>query len=84
MESCVQLGAPHIQERHRHNGESSAKAKEYDEGTQYISYKERLRVLRLFVLEKAQEDLINVYKYLQGQYKTKWSQAFFTGAQFQD
>jgi len=29
-------------------------------------YEQRLRYMQLFILEKGQEDLINVYKYLMG------------------
>lgn len=42
---------------------------------EHLSNEERLRALRLFSLGKAQEDLINIYKYLKGgckEDKTKW------------
>ena len=35
-------------------------------GREHLSYEERLGELGLFSLGKAQEDLINVYKYIRG------------------
>jgi len=36
---------------------------------EHLCYKERLRELGLFSLEKDQEELTNIYKYLNGGYK---------------
>lgn len=53
-------------------------------GLEYLSYKEKLRELEVFSLEKeAQRNLINAHKYLKGKCKDG-SQIFFSGGQCQD
>jgi len=50
-------------------------------GLEYLSYKEKLRELEVFSLEKeAQRNLINAHKYLKGKCKDG-SQIFFSGGQ---
>lgn len=72
-----------VQGRHGHTGENAIKG-HWDKELEHSSYIERLRELEVFSLEKAQGDLTNVCKYLEGRLHRGWSQALFHGVQWKE
>lgn len=89
IQYCIQFQAPHYKTdgltRESHaQGHKDQKTIKMIKGLEYLSYKEKLKELGVFSLEKeAQRNLINTRKYLKRKCNDG-SQIFFSGGQCQD
>jgi len=79
LESCIQLWSPQHKKDMDVLERVQRRAKKMIRGLEYLSYKDRLRELGLFSLEKRrpQDDLIAAFQYLKGAYR-KDGEGLFT------
>jgi len=66
LECCVQFWTPQYDRDMDRLKRVQQRATKMMKVLKHLSYEERLRQLELFSLEKAQGDLLNVYKHLKG------------------
>jgi len=80
LEYCVQLWSPQRKKHMDVLEQVQRRATKMSRGLEYLSYKDRLRELGLFSLEKRglQDDLLAAFQYLKGAYR-KDGEGLFTG-----